>query len=128
MSNIFFIDPQNTDDAAFNVKENEKDVHVSPRSSDKPKKHDDKNKRDNRGNSPFGINGKSLFVNPSNYPDNPDMPALEDIVYSDNEEDVGAEADFSNLETNISASLIPTNRVHKDHPVTQIIRDLTSTP
>nr|GFB54908.1 hypothetical protein [Tanacetum cinerariifolium] len=28
-----------------------------------------------------------------------DMPALEDIVYSDDEEDVGAEADFSILET-----------------------------
>nr|GEW09428.1 hypothetical protein [Tanacetum cinerariifolium] len=31
----------------------------------------------------------------------PDMPKLEDIVYSDDEEDVGAEADLSNLETNI---------------------------
>nr|GEU30932.1 hypothetical protein [Tanacetum cinerariifolium] len=31
-----------------------------------------------------------------------DMPALEDIVYSDDEEDVGAEADFSNLETSIT--------------------------
>nr|GEW40254.1 ribonuclease H-like domain, reverse transcriptase, RNA-dependent DNA polymerase [Tanacetum cinerariifolium] len=29
------------------------------------------------------------------------MPALEDIVYSDDEEDVGVEDDFSNLETNI---------------------------
>nr|GEX52694.1 uncharacterized mitochondrial protein AtMg00810-like [Tanacetum cinerariifolium] len=56
------------------------------------------------------------------------MPALEDIVYSDNEEDVGAKADFSNLETNISVSHIPTFRVHKDHPVTQIIGDLTLAP
>nr|GEW57480.1 putative ribonuclease H-like domain-containing protein [Tanacetum cinerariifolium] len=53
------------------------------------------------------------------------MPELEDIIYSDDEEDVGAEADFSNLETNISVSPIPTTRVHKDHPVTQIIGDLT---
>nr|GFD29842.1 copia protein [Tanacetum cinerariifolium] len=30
------------------------------------------------------------------------MPALEDITYSDDEEDVGAKADFSNLETNIT--------------------------
>nr|GFB11409.1 putative ribonuclease H-like domain-containing protein [Tanacetum cinerariifolium] len=50
-----------------------------------------------------------------------DMPALEDISYSDVEEDVGTEADFSNLETNITVSPIPTTRVHKDHPVTQII-------
>nr|GEU57269.1 ribonuclease H-like domain-containing protein [Tanacetum cinerariifolium] len=50
-----------------------------------------------------------------------DMPALEDIVYSDDEEDVVAEAEFCNLETNISVSPIPTTRVHKDHPITQII-------
>nr|GEV18707.1 putative ribonuclease H-like domain-containing protein [Tanacetum cinerariifolium] len=30
---------------------------------------------------------KSSFVDLSQYPDDPDMPALEDIVYSDNEED-----------------------------------------
>nr|GEY48199.1 ribonuclease H-like domain-containing protein [Tanacetum cinerariifolium] len=40
--------------------------------------------------------------------------------------DVGAEADFNNLETSITVSLIPTTRVHKDHPVTQIIVDLSS--
>nr|GEW71387.1 hypothetical protein [Tanacetum cinerariifolium] len=56
------------------------------------------------------------------------MPVLEDIIYSDDEEDVGAEADFSNLETSITVSLIPTTRVYKDHPVTQIIGDLTSAP
>nr|GFD44624.1 hypothetical protein [Tanacetum cinerariifolium] len=74
----------------------------------------------------FEIGRKSSFVDPSQYPDDPDMPALEDIVYSDDEEDVGAEANFSNLETNITVSPIPTTRVHKDHPVTQIICDLTS--
>nr|GEV21275.1 putative ribonuclease H-like domain-containing protein [Tanacetum cinerariifolium] len=51
--------------------------------------------------------------------------ALEDITYSNDEEDVGAEADFTNLETNITVSHIPTSRVHKDHPVTQIIGDLS---
>nr|GFD12974.1 hypothetical protein [Tanacetum cinerariifolium] len=56
------------------------------------------------------------------------MPALEDIVYSDDEEDVGAEADFSNLETSITVSPIPTTIVHKDHSVTQIIGDLSSAP
>nr|GEU36135.1 ribonuclease H-like domain-containing protein [Tanacetum cinerariifolium] len=69
---------------------------------------------------------KSSYVDPSQYPDDPHMPALEDITYSDNEEDVGAEADFSNLETNITVSHIPTTRVHKDHFVTQIIGDLSS--
>nr|GEW78886.1 ribonuclease H-like domain-containing protein [Tanacetum cinerariifolium] len=50
----------------------------------------------------FGISRKSSFVDPSKYPNHPDMRELEDIVYSDDEEDVGAEADLSNLETNIS--------------------------
>nr|GEW27006.1 hypothetical protein [Tanacetum cinerariifolium] len=52
---------------------------------------------------------------------------LEDITYSDNEDDVGAEAGFNNLETSITVSPIPTSRVHKDHLVTQIIGDLSST-
>nr|GFC04728.1 hypothetical protein [Tanacetum cinerariifolium] len=53
---------------------------------------------------------------------------LEDIVYSDDEEDVGAEADLSNLETNIPVNPIPTTRVYKDHHVNQIISDLNSAP
>nr|GEX58107.1 hypothetical protein [Tanacetum cinerariifolium] len=153
-------DPQNTDaDVAFDVKENESEVYVSPSSGDKIKKHDEKDKREAKGKSPldfstrvrdlitavgpnltnstnsfnaagpsdtavspnFEIGGKSLFVDPSQYPDDPDMPALEDIVYSYDEEDVGAEAHFSNLETSITGSPIPTTRVHKDHLVTQII-------
>nr|GEX53917.1 ribonuclease H-like domain-containing protein [Tanacetum cinerariifolium] len=52
--------------------------------------------------------------------------AAVNITYSDDEEDVGAEADFTNLETSITVSSIPTTRVHKDHPVTQIIGDLSS--
>nr|GEU69183.1 copia protein [Tanacetum cinerariifolium] len=50
----------------------------------------------------FKIAGKSSFIDPSKYPDDPDMLELEDIVYSDDDEDVSAEADLSNLETNIS--------------------------
>nr|GFD51459.1 hypothetical protein [Tanacetum cinerariifolium] len=49
----------------------------------------------------FRIARKSSFTDPSKYPDDPDMPELKDIVYSDDEEDVSAEADLSNLETNI---------------------------
>nr|GEZ16827.1 retrovirus-related Pol polyprotein from transposon TNT 1-94 [Tanacetum cinerariifolium] len=44
-------DPLNSDDAAFNIKENENDVYVSPSGSDKPKKHDDKDKGNDRGKS-----------------------------------------------------------------------------
>nr|GEX71854.1 uncharacterized mitochondrial protein AtMg00810-like [Tanacetum cinerariifolium] len=78
----------------------------------------------NTADSP--THGKSSYVDTSQYPDDPNMPALEDITYSDDEEDVGAEADFSNIETTITVNPIPTTRVHKDHPVTQIIGDLSS--
>nr|GFC34068.1 hypothetical protein [Tanacetum cinerariifolium] len=71
-------------------------------------------------------NGKSSCIDASQLPDDPDMPELEDITYSDDEDDAGAEADFNNLETSITVSPIPTTRVHKDHHVTQIIGDLSS--
>nr|GEV22761.1 putative ribonuclease H-like domain-containing protein [Tanacetum cinerariifolium] len=150
-------DPQNTDDvvadATFDVKKNKNDVYVSANGSDNTdnKKHDEKAKRDDKGKSHadsltghcsfniaspsvnavspnFGIAEKSSFVDPSKYPDDPDMLELEDIVYSDDEEDVGAEADLSNLETNIPVSPILTTRVYKDYLFNQIIGDLNSAP
>ncbi|GJX55324.1 putative ribonuclease H-like domain-containing protein [Tanacetum coccineum] len=60
--------------------------------------------------------------------DDPNMPELEDIVYSNDDEDVGAEADMNNLDTFMPISPIPTTRIHKDHPVEQIIGDLNSAP
>ncbi|GKA68987.1 uncharacterized mitochondrial protein-like protein [Tanacetum coccineum] len=54
---------------------------------------------------------------------------LKNIVpKGDDDEDVGAEADMNNLDTFMPISPIPTTRVHKDHPVEQIIRDLNSAP
>nr|GFA70857.1 ribonuclease H-like domain-containing protein [Tanacetum cinerariifolium] len=83
----------------FDEKKPESEVNVSPSSSAQSKKLDDKTKREAK--------------------------ELEYITYSDDEDDVGAEADFNNLETSIIVSPIPTIRVHKDHPVTQIIGDLS---
>ncbi|GJY11733.1 putative ribonuclease H-like domain-containing protein [Tanacetum coccineum] len=51
-----------------------------------------------------------------------------DIVYSDDAEDVGAEVDMNNLNTFMHVSPIPTTRIHKDHLVEQIIRNLNSAP
>ncbi|GJY08906.1 putative ribonuclease H-like domain-containing protein [Tanacetum coccineum] len=48
--------------------------------------------------------------------DDPNMPNLEEIVYLDNDEDIDAEADMTNLDTHILVSPIPTTRIHKDHP------------
>nr|GEW87171.1 hypothetical protein [Tanacetum cinerariifolium] len=142
---------QNTDrdvEPEFEGRKPESKVNVSLSSSAQSKKHDDKTKREAKGKIPpvgqlspnrtntFSVagplnavasptQGKSSCINTSQLLDDPNMLELEDITYSDNEDDVGAEADFNNLETSITVSLIPTTRVHKDHPVTQIIGDLS---
>ncbi|GKC60241.1 putative ribonuclease H-like domain-containing protein [Tanacetum coccineum] len=72
------------------------------------------------------INTGTLNINIVS-PNDPSMPSLEETgifgeAYDD--EDVGAEADLNNLETTMNVSLIPTTRIHKDHPKEQIIRDL----
>nr|GEW28631.1 hypothetical protein [Tanacetum cinerariifolium] len=54
------------------------------------------------------------------------MPNLEDLSHSNDADDVGAEADINNLESIISVSPILTTRIHKDHPTSQIISDLSS--
>nr|GEV34588.1 retrovirus-related Pol polyprotein from transposon TNT 1-94 [Tanacetum cinerariifolium] len=70
---------------------------------------------------------KSSFTAASTSSHNPDMPDLEDLAYSDDEDVVGAEADINNLEFSIPVSPIPTTRIHKDHHILQIIGDLSST-
>nr|GEV43282.1 hypothetical protein [Tanacetum cinerariifolium] len=70
--------------------------------------------------------GKSSLKDVSQLLENPDMLEMEDITYTDHE-NVGAEADFNNLETSITVSPILTTRTHKDHPVSQVIGDLSST-
>nr|GEV63013.1 putative ribonuclease H-like domain-containing protein [Tanacetum cinerariifolium] len=121
--------PQNTDEhAAFDEKEPEFDekkpeskVNVSPSSSAQSKKHDDKTKREAKGKSPVESftryrNLREEFEDFSNNSINEvNAVELEDITYSDDEDDVGAEADFNNLEKSIIVSPIPTTRVHKDH-------------
>ncbi|GKA49987.1 ribonuclease H-like domain-containing protein [Tanacetum coccineum] len=60
--------------------------------------------------------------------DDPNMPNLEEIVYSDDDEEVGAKADMNNLATIVPVSLVPTTRVYKDHPLEYIIGDIQSAP
>nr|GEX84183.1 ribonuclease H-like domain-containing protein [Tanacetum cinerariifolium]GEX90035.1 ribonuclease H-like domain-containing protein [Tanacetum cinerariifolium] len=142
----------------FKVEKPKSKVYISPSSGDKTKKHDNKTKREAKGKSPveftsvpaveqnstnstntFSVAGpsntainlthrESLYVDPFQYPDDPNMPALEDITYSDDEENVGAEVDFTNLETTITVSPIASTRVHRDHHVSQIIGDLSIGP
>nr|GEX69405.1 retrovirus-related Pol polyprotein from transposon TNT 1-94 [Tanacetum cinerariifolium] len=106
-------------DVAFDVKENEDDVHelgilelnlknffnstnrvnavtapvnvVGPNPSNSTNSFNTASPSVNAISPNFEIARKSLFVDPSKYPDDLDMPELEDIVYSDDEEDVGFE-------------------------------------
>ncbi|GJW94221.1 putative ribonuclease H-like domain-containing protein [Tanacetum coccineum] len=70
-------------------------------------------------------------------PINPNMSDLEDVTDTlpndgifngayDDDEDVGAMADFNNMDNTIAVSLIPTLRIHKDHPKGQILGDPSS--
>nr|GEU87926.1 putative ribonuclease H-like domain-containing protein [Tanacetum cinerariifolium] len=60
--------------------------------------------------------------------DDLNMPNLEDIVYSDDDKDVGAKADMTNLDTNIPVSHISTTKIPKDHQIKQIIKDMHLAP
>nr|GEW80144.1 hypothetical protein [Tanacetum cinerariifolium] len=70
--------------------------------------------------------GKSSFKDASQLSENSNMLEMEDITYSGHK-NVGAEADFNNLETSIIVSPIPTTRIHKDHHVSKIIGDMSLT-
>nr|GEW23640.1 putative ribonuclease H-like domain-containing protein [Tanacetum cinerariifolium] len=139
----------------FDVKKHESKVILSPSSSAPSKEQDDKTMKEAKGKShvdsvtryrdlmqSFKIALKTAVMSatgPSNtavsptygdasqFPDDPDMLGLEDIIYSDDEDVVGVEADFNNLESSIPVSPISTTRIHKDHPVSQIIGDLSLT-
>ncbi|GKA07135.1 putative ribonuclease H-like domain-containing protein [Tanacetum coccineum] len=63
-------------------------------------------------------------------PLDPNMPALEDYSIfdssKDDEHDDEIVADINNLDTTIQVSPNPTTRIHKDHPLDQVIEDLQS--
>ncbi|GJY00776.1 putative ribonuclease H-like domain-containing protein [Tanacetum coccineum] len=102
--------------------------------SGKEEKKDDEDPGNESGNQTEGKNSEVPKVNVVDPKTSikllgdPNMSELEDIVYSDDDEDVGAEADINNLDAFMPISPIPTTKIHKDHPVEQIIGDLHSTP
>ncbi|GKE67155.1 hypothetical protein Tco_1521316 [Tanacetum coccineum] len=80
----------------------------------------------------FSLGLTSTLPN-ADLPIDPNMPDLEDDsnafpnngIFSGayDDEDVGAEADFNNMDNSIDVSPIPTPRVHKDYPKGQILGD-----
>ncbi|GJU79318.1 putative ribonuclease H-like domain-containing protein [Tanacetum coccineum] len=96
------------DDGSKPLSDDEKNVDEDPR---KDSESIDQEKDDN--------------VNSTN------MPALEDYNIFDlasDDQDNSSEADMNNLDTTIQVSPISTTRIHKDHPVEQIIGDMNSAP
>ncbi|GJU48789.1 putative ribonuclease H-like domain-containing protein [Tanacetum coccineum] len=68
----------------------------------------------------------SPFKNAFTLPPISNVTSIDDIGIFGNaydDEDVGAEADFNNLETTMNVHPIPTTRIDKDHPKDQNIRD-----
>ncbi|GJV20108.1 retrovirus-related pol polyprotein from transposon TNT 1-94 [Tanacetum coccineum] len=97
----------------------------------------------NANGSSFVYLGGKILIDASTLPNadlpiDPNMPALEDAsdtlpndeIFNgayDDDEDVGAESNFNNMDNTIVVSPIPTLRIHKDHPKGQILGDHTST-
>ncbi|GJX86877.1 putative ribonuclease H-like domain-containing protein [Tanacetum coccineum] len=128
-----FADPKSSqDDGSKPSSDDEKKVDEDPRKDSESidqEKDDNVNSTNNVNaastNEVNAVGGKTSIK----LPDDPNMPALEDIsifVLSRDNEDVGAEADINNLDTTIQVSHIPTTRFHKDHPLNQVIGDLQS--
>nr|GFA76821.1 ribonuclease H-like domain-containing protein [Tanacetum cinerariifolium] len=123
--------PKNNKDAHTDGKEHDDiqksvslDIHSSS-CGDQTREQGDKAENKDKVNA-AGLN----FTNSTNdfsaaSPSNAAMPNLDDL--SHNADDVGVEADINNMESIISVSPIPTSRIHRDHPTSQIIGDLSST-
>ncbi|GKC60444.1 putative ribonuclease H-like domain-containing protein [Tanacetum coccineum] len=105
-----------------------------PYSQDPKSSHDD-------GSKPSSDDGKKVDEDPRKEINavgrktsielsfDPNMLVLEDdsiFDFSRDDEDDGVVADMNNLDTTIKVSPIPTTRIHKDHPLDQVIRDLQS--
>ncbi|GJU73220.1 putative ribonuclease H-like domain-containing protein [Tanacetum coccineum] len=120
------------DDGSKPLSDDGKKVDEDPR---KDSEYKDQEKEDNVNNT---NNVNAASTNEVNVvgaktsielPFDPNMPALEDISifdFSRGDEDDDAETDMNNLDTTIQVSPNPTTRIHKDHPLDQVIGDLQS--
>ncbi|GJZ06190.1 ribonuclease H-like domain-containing protein [Tanacetum coccineum] len=101
---------------------------------------DDQEKESNVNNT-NNINIVSLIVNAASIKDNdvdenivygcandPNIPGLEENGRFSDAEDDDSGADMNNLDTYFQVSHVPTTRIHKQHPLNQVIGDLNSAP
>ncbi|GJX27749.1 putative ribonuclease H-like domain-containing protein [Tanacetum coccineum] len=107
------------DDGSKPSSDDKKKVNEDPR---KDSESIDQEKHDNVNNT---NNVNAASINEVNAVGGKTSIKLPDDL---DDEDVGVEADMNNLNAFMFVSPISTTRVHKDHPVEQIIRDLNSAP
>ncbi|GKD18309.1 putative ribonuclease H-like domain-containing protein [Tanacetum coccineum] len=139
-------DPKSShDDGSKPSSDDEKKVDEDPRkdSECKDQEKEDNINSTNNVNTAGNVNTVSLTVNAAGtnevnvvggktsieLPFDLNMPGLEDdsiFDFSRDDEDDGAVADMNNLDTTIQVSPNPTIRIHKDHPLDQVIGDLQS--
>nr|GEW83515.1 hypothetical protein [Tanacetum cinerariifolium] len=101
----FFQDPKSSnDDGSKPSSDDGKKVDKDPR---KENECNDQEKEDNVNNT-----------------NNVNTVNVSTFDFSSDDEDDGVVADMNNLDTTIQVSPIPTTRIHKDHPLDQVIEDL----
>nr|GEZ54565.1 hypothetical protein [Tanacetum cinerariifolium] len=95
--------------------------------------YQEKDNNDNNTNyvNAANTNGVNIVGGNTNteLPFDPEMHVLEDIstfTFLNKDEDDGREVDMNNLDTSIQVSPTPTTRIHKDHPLDQVIGDMQS--
>ncbi|GJS14752.1 ribonuclease H-like domain-containing protein [Tanacetum coccineum] len=118
------------DDGSKPLSDDGKKVDKHPR---KESECNDQDKKDNVNSTnnvnATGTNEVNVVGGKTNIelPFDPNMHALEDYSifdFSRDDKDDGAVANMNNLDTTIQVSPIPTTRIHKDHPLNQVIGDL----
>ncbi|GJU13601.1 putative ribonuclease H-like domain-containing protein, partial [Tanacetum coccineum] len=129
----FSQDPKSShDDGSKPSSDVEKKVDEDPRKdseSNNQEKDDNVNNTNNVNaastNEVNVVGGKTSIELPVDL----NMPTLEDYSIFDlssDDQDNDVEADMNNLNTTIQVSPNPTTRIHKDHPLDQVIGDLQS--
>ncbi|GJY65778.1 retrovirus-related pol polyprotein from transposon TNT 1-94 [Tanacetum coccineum] len=105
------------DDGFKPSSDDEKKVNEDPRTESKSYLE-----KENNVNSTNNVN--TVSSNMPNNINNVNAASTNEV----NVVDVGAEADMNNLDAFMLVCPIPTTRIHKDHPVEQINKDLNSAP
>nr|GEW55873.1 putative ribonuclease H-like domain-containing protein [Tanacetum cinerariifolium] len=115
------------DQLFFSSSKDSPGVRFKPSREEEKKDAEDPSSTINATNNEVNDVGRKLSIKLF---DDLNMPNLEDIsIFKDSNENVfSKEADLNNMESTFQVSPIPITRIHKDHPLKQVIEDLYSAP